>query len=102
MDEYLCLTVRSEPGESEQDFGKRLSLLWSRMLRERKDDFEKVYAETVKFSREGDELTRDYLVEAGAVDAVTAELRAAGIRSDGASPAPSTKRRTSACCRSSR
>ena len=40
MDEYVCLTVLSNPGESQADFAVRLSRLWTHFLRMRKADFE--------------------------------------------------------------
>ena len=53
MDEYACITVQSKPGESQADFSARLSRFWTHMLRNRKGDFEKVYAETTKFIPHG-------------------------------------------------
>ena len=44
--EYLCLTIRSQPDESEPNFKTRLSVFWTLMLRHHPEDFEKVYAET--------------------------------------------------------
>jgi hypothetical protein len=76
VDEYLCVTLVSKPGESEADFKARLSRFWTHMLRERPDDFEKVYAETVHFEREGDRLARKYLVEAGVVSVLETEFAA--------------------------
>ncbi len=79
MDDYVCLTVLSRPGESQGDFAGRLSGLWTRMLRERKADFEKVYAETTEFEQSAGRWSRQYLVELGVVDVVEAVLRAAGV-----------------------
>lgn len=79
MEEYLSLTVRSRPGEGEAAFKSRLSALWTAMLRERPDDFEKVYAETVQFERDGDALTRQYLFEADIADLLAKRLAAAGV-----------------------
>ncbi len=79
MDEYLCLTLLSRPGEPEGEFKARLSAFWTRMLRERPADFEKVYAEAVAFEPHGGRLSRRYLVEAGAADVLAAELAAAGL-----------------------
>ena len=78
-EEYLCLTVLSRPGETEPAFKTRLSQLWTGMLRNYPDEFEKVYAETVKFELHEDRLTRKYLFEAAIVDLLDRELRAAGI-----------------------
>src|SRR5205823_14238607 len=74
MDEYLCLTLLSRPGESEGEFKSRLSAFWTRMLRERPADFEKVYAEAVAFERQTDRLSRKYLVEAGVIGVLEPEL----------------------------
>lgn len=79
MDEYLCVTLASAPGESEADFKARISRFWTHMLRTRPDDFEKVYAEEVNFESAGDTLRRKYLVEASVVKVLTAELSAAGV-----------------------
>ena len=49
MEDYVCITVLSRPGEAQADFAARLSQLWTRMLRQRKDDFARVYAETTSF-----------------------------------------------------
>lgn len=79
MDEYLCLVVLSRPSEREGEFKSRLSAFWTKMLRERPDDFEKVYAEAVAFDRQTDRLSRRYLIEAGVADVLTAELPSAGL-----------------------
>ena len=79
MDEYLCVTLLSRPGEDEVGFKARLSGLWTAMLREQPDEFEKVYAEQVAWERAGGRLGRKYLVEADAVPAVEAAATAAGL-----------------------
>jgi hypothetical protein len=79
MDDYLCVTVVSEPGEGGADFAARLSQFWTHMLRNHKADFEKVYAEKTAFGTSGDCATRDYLVEAGVADLLEREFAAAGI-----------------------
>ena len=79
MDEYLCVTVRSKPGEAEADFKARLSRFWTHMLRTRQDDFEKVYAETTEFEEEGGRLTRQYLVREDVLGVLERELAAAGV-----------------------
>jgi hypothetical protein len=78
-DDYLSLTVVSQPGEDAAAFKGRLSQFWTHMLRNHKGDFEKVYAETVKFGSEGSRMTRQYLVEATVVDLLEREMSAAGI-----------------------
>lgn len=79
MDDYLCITLMSAAGETEADFKARISAFWSDMLRNRPEDFEKVYAETVAFEPEGDQLTRKYLVEASVVPVLEQQFQAAGI-----------------------
>ena len=79
VDEYVCVTVCSRPGESADGFNKRLIDFWSRMLRARKNDYERVYAETTRVSGEGDRLSRQYLVEVGVANVVAGELATAGI-----------------------
>src|SRR4051812_39875167 len=79
MDEFVCVTVRSRPGEAAADFAARLSVFWTHMLRNRLDDFEKVYAETTAFEQDGDRRTRQYLVRDEALDVLERELAAAGV-----------------------
>jgi hypothetical protein len=79
VDEYVCVTVRSTPGEGADAFNKRLVAFWSHMLRGRPDDFERVYAETTKFQPAGEIVTRTYLVETEVADVVAAEFTKAGI-----------------------
>lgn len=79
MDEYLCITILSRPGESTEAFGSRLSEFWTHMLRRHKDDFEKVYAETTSFEQQGDRWSRQYLMMQEVVDLVEDEMRAAGL-----------------------
>src|SRR5437764_11788894 len=86
MDEFVCLTVVSTAGEAQADFAARLSRLWTHMLRTRKDDFERVYAETTAFERTGDRLTRQYLAEAGVRAVLAAELAAAGVEHEPIDP----------------
>ena len=76
MDEYLCLTLLSGTGETEAAFTSRLSALWSSMLREKPDEFEKVYAEAVGFDPKAGRLGRRYLIETG-VAVVLSEFLAA-------------------------
>lgn len=78
-EDYLSLVVCSHVGEGEAAFKTRLSQFWTHMLRNHPADFEKVYAETVAFGRHGDSLSRQYLVEADAMDAIERELGAAGV-----------------------
>ena len=79
MDEYLCITVVSQPGEAQADFAARLSRFWTHMLRNHPDEFGKVYAETTAFGHQGESVTRQYLVEEGVVDLLEREFQAAGI-----------------------
>jgi hypothetical protein len=79
VDEFICLTVRARPGESEIDFAARLCRFWTHMLRNRPDEFENVYAEATKFESSDGCLTRQYLVRDEVVDVVTQELAAAVV-----------------------
>ncbi len=76
MDEYLCLTLLSRPGEPEAEFKARLSAAWTHLRRGHKAVFAKVYAETSAFDRHEDGLSRKYLVEAPAVPELQTHLRA--------------------------
>jgi hypothetical protein len=79
MTEYICLTLISSPGESEAAFKARLSAFWTHLLRTRKPDYEKVYAEASQFGTTDGRVSRQYMVEADAINVVTAELSANGI-----------------------
>ena len=79
MDEYVCITVLSAPGESQPEFSARLSRFWTHMLRSFKADFEKVYAETCRFEPRGDTLSRKYLFEETVGEKLETELAAAGV-----------------------
>jgi hypothetical protein len=79
LEEYLCVTLLSKPGEGQADFSGRLSRFWTHMLRNFKRDFEKVYAETSQFDTEGDRLSRQYLALASVVARLESELAGAGI-----------------------
>lgn len=82
MDEYVCLTVKSRSGEPPDEFNKRLIGFWSHMLRDRKSDYEQVYAETTKFVPAGNRVTRQYMLAIGTAGVVEAELGAAGVEYD--------------------
>ncbi len=69
-EEYLCLTIVAEPGESESAFKTRISTFWSGVVRREPDLFERVYAETTAFELEKGRLSRKYLVEAAAAEKV--------------------------------
>ena len=86
MDEYVSLTVKSQPGEGADHFNKRLITFWTHVIRTRSDEYEQVYAETTRFDPCGERLTRQYLVGADVADVVTAELTAAGIDHDPVDP----------------
>jgi hypothetical protein len=79
MDDYLCITVVSRPGEDKSEFAARLSQVWTHMLRNHKDDFQKVYAETTAYGTQGESVTRQYLVEADVVDLLEREFAAANV-----------------------
>jgi hypothetical protein len=79
VNDYLCVTVLSKPGEGEADFKARLSTFWTHMLRTCKADFEKVYAETSAFEAHDDRLSRKYLIESDVTARLEGELRAQGM-----------------------
>lgn len=81
-DEYLCVTLAGRPGESEAEFKARLTAFWSHYLRTRPDEYEAVYAEATHFEVAAGRPTRSYLVAAGGVPTLSAELTAAGIAFD--------------------
>lgn len=79
MDEYLVVGVRSNAGELEAEFKARLTAFWTHMLRNRPDDYEKVYAEATQFEHDGDRLVRRYMIEAEAIDVIESELTGQGM-----------------------
>lgn len=79
MNDYLCLTLLSRGGEAEPEFKRRLSELWSAILRAQPDDFEKVYAEAVACDRHGDRLGRRYLIESEVAAKIAAEVGRGGF-----------------------
>jgi hypothetical protein len=79
MDEFYCLTLLARPGEPESAFKLRLVEFWTHMLRTRPDEYEGVYAEAKAFDVEDGRTCRQYMVEVGAIAAVTAELGAHGV-----------------------
>jgi hypothetical protein len=76
MSDYLCLTVISEPNEGEANFKARLTAFWTHMIRNRPDDYEKVYAEATAFGLDEGRVSRQYMVDEAAVDPVLQELTA--------------------------
>jgi hypothetical protein len=79
VDEYLCVTVTSRPGESADDFHRRLISFWSGVIRTRPEEYKLVYAESTRFEPAGDRVTRQYFVGTEAAEAIETELAAAGI-----------------------
>lgn len=79
MSEYLCLTLLSKSGETEAAFKTRLTAFWTHMIRNRPDDYEKVYAEATRFGSESGRVSRQYMVEEDALRVLTAELAAGGV-----------------------
>jgi hypothetical protein len=79
LDEYVCITVLSAPGESQPEFSARLSRFWTHMLRSFKADFEKVYAEKAAFEEKTRRLTRQYLARDEVVPLLETEFAKAGI-----------------------
>ena len=77
--EYVCLTLLANAGESEAGFKARLAAFWTHLLRNRKADYERVYAEASRFGVSDGRVSRQYMVEVDVVDVVTAELSATGI-----------------------
>ena len=79
MDEYVSISVCSRAGETEDAFSARLSLFWTGMLRDHKEDFEKVYAETTEFEEHEGRLLRIYLAEDDVIDLLERSLSAGEI-----------------------
>jgi hypothetical protein len=81
-DDYLCLTVKSHSGENAESFNRRLITFWSQMLREQKDAYVRVYAETSLLGAHGDRASRQYLVGADAIATIERSLGEAGVDHD--------------------
>jgi hypothetical protein len=81
MTEYLCLTLLAGAGESEAAFKSRLTAAWTQLLRADQDTYEAVLAEAKEFESHGGRVSRAYMVEAGAAEAVAAALRSSGVES---------------------
>lgn len=79
MDEFVCVQLRSKPGETREEFAARLTLFWTHMLRGFKDEFEMVYAEATEFERDGDFWTRQYLAEEPVLELIERESAKAGV-----------------------
>jgi hypothetical protein len=79
MNEYLVLTLLANPSEAEAAFKARLAAFWTHFLRNRPDEYEKVYAEASKFETEDNLVSRQYMVEAEGVEVLFADLKANGI-----------------------
>lgn len=79
MEEYVCVTVQSQPNEAEAAFSRRLSRFWTHMLRQFPIEFESVFAETTNFERTGDRLTRQYLAAAAVIPLLESEMQRHGI-----------------------
>jgi hypothetical protein len=79
LDEFVCISVVSQPGESEAAFAARLSRFWTHLLRNFKSDFEKVYAETTEFEEHAGRLCRKYLAREEVVSLLEREMNAGGL-----------------------
>lgn len=79
MTEYLCLTLLAAAGEPEAAFKSRLTAFWSHLLRTQPDTYAAVYAEATHFHTTDGRVSRQYVVESDATEAVAQALTAAGI-----------------------
>ena len=79
MNEYLCLTILGNPDESDAGLKARLAVFWTHMIRNKPDEYERVYAEATQFGSTDGRVSRQYMVEADAIDVLTAELSAGGL-----------------------
>jgi antirestriction protein len=81
-DEYCCVTVKSHPTEGRESFNRRLIAFWSRMLREHKDTYVRVYAESSVLGSQGERVTRQYLVGRDVVATIERNMGEDGIEHD--------------------
>lgn len=72
--DYLCLTLLANTGEPESAFKARLTAAWTHLLRTAPDTYDAVYAEAKAFDITNGRVSRAYMVESDAADAVAAAL----------------------------
>jgi hypothetical protein len=77
--DYLCLTLLANAGEPEAAFKSRLTAFWTHLLRTQPDTYKAVFAEAKAFDTTDGRVSRQYMVEAGAVGAVASALAANGV-----------------------
>jgi hypothetical protein len=77
--DYLCVTLLGQSGETQSAFKARLTAFWTHMLRNRPDDYERVYAEATAFGDHEGRPSRQYMVEVAGADVLVNELRAANL-----------------------
>ena len=77
--EYLCLTLTALAGESESAFASRLTAAWTHLLRTAPDTYEAVFAEAKEFETANSRVSRAYMVETDAAEAVSSALAAQGV-----------------------
>ena len=80
MDEFLCLTVLAEPGETEAAFKARLVEFWTHMLRTRPDEYDLVYAEAKTFEMTGGSVSRQYMIRPEVAEPLERELSGRKLR----------------------
>jgi len=78
-DEYLCLALAANPGETEPAFKSRLVAFWSYFLRSRPDAYESVYSEATEFEQDKGLLVRRYMVHPDGLLTLLPDLAAHGI-----------------------
>lgn len=79
MEEFVCISVWGKPGEEELSLKQRLTHFWTGILREIPDEFEKVYAESIEFEKEGAKTCRRYAIEPDVVDLFVGKLAGSGF-----------------------
>src|SRR4051794_26378020 len=77
--DYLCLTLLAPAGESEPAFKARLTAFWTHLIRTQKATYDAVFAEAKEFGTTDGRVSRAYMVEAGAAQAVLDALASNGI-----------------------
>lgn len=82
MDEFVCVTLVSDPDEQRELFHLRLAGFWTHMLRSSPDKYERVYAESSESEVRGNRVVRRYLVGAEISELLQHELSALGVEFD--------------------
>jgi hypothetical protein len=78
-DEFLCMTLHSNPGETLAQFKTRLTEFWTYMIRTKPDEYEQVYAESRDFEQVAGKIQRSYMIEIAVLPVLQAACAELGM-----------------------